>query len=254
MRSLSTNESEIKQDDMTSAFMTVLDCSREESIFFLESAGWHLETAVHLWLDNADGVKRTRSALAKDYQNKDALPFERKQVFIDGLHHDWSAWISRSKGTVYFLHNPTGHRQAHYPRSDAELRAAWKEMQSSSSSELNGVEKASQSVEICASKGPQSMEDVQVEFLSSDDQPHCETDQATPALCTAGHEMMRSPCTGSVYEFNGFVCNSCQQSCGVTDRWWCSECNFDICYVCQPPSPPVDGFEQGAVSDNGFDF
>jgi hypothetical protein len=130
---LSTQDSSSSHTDMIQAFMEVLECSAEEAAFFLESTVWSLEDAVVLYLDtnrNAmDSGKKHRidtTVTARAYQPHVpmAMEYKRKQIFIHGLPDGWSAWVSRLNGTVFFMHDATGHTQPTVPPGFADIDTA----------------------------------------------------------------------------------------------------------------------------------
>lgn len=122
MTTLSTGDSQVNRDNKISAFMSVLHCSHEEAVFFLESSVWNIETAIHLWLDAGNGKRHRHPTQEHSKFQDNHKPFPRLQVFIDGLDPAWTAWTSRSNGTVYFLHNDTGITQSQMPStSNPEL-------------------------------------------------------------------------------------------------------------------------------------
>jgi UBA-like domain len=120
MNTLSTQDS---NNDKIVAFMSVLACPHVEAAFFLESADWSVEAAVTLWLESGigtalgDGHKRSRSILPQDDSGHS---YSHKQIFIQGLPEDWSAWVSAVSGHIYFTHNESGHRQSNVPPGFAD--------------------------------------------------------------------------------------------------------------------------------------
>lgn len=149
LTTVDTNENKIE------AFTMVLACTKEEAIFFLESAQWSVEAAVGLWLENGQDNKRSRFAVpglhttlggsfeydpkAFDGQWGGPTPLSSdpsggvwfgsvlapgryiaKPVVIEGLDPVWSAWVSRKSGHVYFRHDASGHTQREVPPGFAD--------------------------------------------------------------------------------------------------------------------------------------
>lgn len=141
MNSLSTAE-DGQPTDVTTAFISVLNCSRDEATFFLESTLWNLEAAVHLFLDNNyhnNNGKKSRgfnpagsfpslsssiplnssssssASSSAAWAEQHRPVYIKREICIEGLDPDWSAWVSEFNGQIYFIHNPSGHRQNEVP-------------------------------------------------------------------------------------------------------------------------------------------
>ena len=145
LNSLTTADSNEQKID---AFVTVLACTKDEAIFFLESADWSVEAAVGLWLENGqdsynkrsryadlafdlDPSLRSASAYGESSSQSGQMLGHRgirtsqkayiaRPVIIEGLDPAWSAWVSRSSGNVYFKHEESGHMQEQVPPGFAD--------------------------------------------------------------------------------------------------------------------------------------
>lgn len=121
MNKLSTGMTETQvREDKVAAFIQVLQCTREEATFYLDSAAWDIETAVVLVLDMF-GTQRegtTATSNAKAWATKQT--WRPIQVFIKGLDPAWAARVSRRTGQIYFLHLESGHTQSHVPDGFAD--------------------------------------------------------------------------------------------------------------------------------------
>ena len=140
LNSLTTADSNEQKID---AFVTVLACTKDEAIFFLESADWSVEAAVGLWLENGQDSYSKRSRytdlafdLDPSLQSSSASgqmfghrhmggirpprKYVARPVIIEGLDPSWTAWVSRSTGVVYFKHEESGHMQEQVPPGFAD--------------------------------------------------------------------------------------------------------------------------------------
>ena len=145
LNSLTTADSNEQKID---AFVTVLACTKDEAIFFLESADWSVEAAVGLWLENGQDSYSKRSRytdLAFDldpslrstsaygdlsssqmlgHRNSGGIrgphKYVARPVVIEGLDPAWTAWVSRSSGRVYFKHEESSHTQEQVPPGFAD--------------------------------------------------------------------------------------------------------------------------------------
>mmetsp|Transcript_10955 Transcript_10955/g.10586 ORF Transcript_10955/g.10586 Transcript_10955/m.10586 type:complete len:412 (-) Transcript_10955:38-1273(-) len=123
MNTLSTCDS---NDDKIAAFISVLACSQEEAVFFLESAMWSVEEAVSLFLEsglgsgwggvadlNYESHKRSR------FIQKESIVYRSREVSIEGLPEPWTSWVS-SSGKIYFENPDTGVSQYTVPPGFAD--------------------------------------------------------------------------------------------------------------------------------------
>lgn len=141
MKELSTNTT---KEDMVLAFIQVLDIETHMAEFFLESAAWNIESAVSIYLENAQGSQSSSSFEASQFQvgidgkQLEMMGYMGKRartegtddrrarylgmdVFIHGLPDGWSAKVSRHRGEIYFVNNNTGHRQNAVPPGFADI-------------------------------------------------------------------------------------------------------------------------------------
>ena len=128
MRDLSTSETK-SNDEIVEAFISVLNCTRNEAIFFLESSLWEIEKAVHFWLESDKSSQPNRrfrnTESSNDFNHiyeKNLIPkYEHRNVVISDLPQDWSAWINPQTGNIYFLHTPSGVTQYNVPPGYADV-------------------------------------------------------------------------------------------------------------------------------------
>ena len=151
MKDLSTTESKAdRKDETVQAFISVLQCTSDEAIFYLDSALWDIQTAILFWLDSDRGYAHRnlgdRSSTSSMYNNygshsskmmKQEKLYEEKTVEIAGLPTDWSAFVDSFTGGVYFLHCPSGHTQTAVPPGYADLTTPAESSSSHSNSQYN---------------------------------------------------------------------------------------------------------------------
>ena len=133
MTSLTTADQQSGREEMIEAFISVLDCTSEEAEFFLESSLWDIQAAVLLWFDTGkgegDGGKRLRNHSnfdnAQPFYSRSTAPrkYLPRQVNIEGLPEGWSARVSRTDGSIVFLHVVSGHQQRSVPPGFADAVA-----------------------------------------------------------------------------------------------------------------------------------
>lgn len=132
MTSLTTADRQTGREEMIEAFISVLDCSSEEAEFFLESSLWDIQAAVMLWFDTGKGEgdgKRMRNQsefhnTQSFYSHPIAPPrYLPRRVSIDGLPEGWAARVSRTDGSIVFLHIASGHQQRCVPPGFADALA-----------------------------------------------------------------------------------------------------------------------------------
>lgn len=132
MRDLSTSESK-SNEEILEAFISVLNCTKTEAIFFLESALWDIERAVHFWLDSDKGTTPSSRRFKADNHTSSMnnlideggiqngiAKYEHRNLGLTDLPQDWSAWIHPHTGSVYFLHSPSGVVQYSVPPGYAD--------------------------------------------------------------------------------------------------------------------------------------
>jgi len=123
--------SEQTNEDKLKAFLEVLSCSQGEAIFYLESSGWDIETAATLFIETQGGDVSSSSHFPpllapmtsfgqQRYKRPYANKWNGRDINIEGLDPMWTAKVSRSTGTVYFVHNESGHKQGHVPDGFAD--------------------------------------------------------------------------------------------------------------------------------------
>jgi len=141
LTTLSTNE--LTEENSIKAFVDVLNCSRQEAEFYLESSNWNVETAVMLWLENNptsySGANHVYGgstyaempfypAMMPIPANPNVFQRPRNQpkyrsrtVVIEDLPSEWTARVSKHTGYVYFVHTATGATQYSVPSGYADL-------------------------------------------------------------------------------------------------------------------------------------
>lgn len=132
MRDLSTSESK-SNEEILEAFISVLNCTKTEAIFFLESALWDIERAIHFWLDSDKGAAPSNRRFKMESRNSSInhlvdeggehngmAKYEHRNLGLTDLPTDWSAWIHPHTGSVYFLHSPSGVVQYSVPPGYAD--------------------------------------------------------------------------------------------------------------------------------------
>lgn len=144
MTTLSTADTQSNRDEIVAAFIQVLDCSSIEASFFLESALWNIEKAVHFWLDAAGNGKRRatdihtyqgvgqRSSSHPNFPGFVGNPmYKETKIDISDLPADWEARVSPSDGRIRFWYLPSGHSQSRIPRAFSNIIGATIEGRSS---------------------------------------------------------------------------------------------------------------------------
>uniref|UniRef100_A0A7S3GWP7 WW domain-containing protein n=1 Tax=Spumella elongata TaxID=89044 RepID=A0A7S3GWP7_9STRA len=141
LTTLSTNE--LTEENSINAFVDVLNCSRQEAEFYLESSNWNVETAVMLWLENNPTSYSSANHIygASTYAEMPFYPammpvvanpntfqrprtqpkFRSRTVIIEDLPGEWTARVSKHTGYVYFVHTATGATQYSVPTGYADL-------------------------------------------------------------------------------------------------------------------------------------
>eukprot|EP01032_Pedospumella_encystans_P026310 gene26310-29720_t len=141
LTTLSTNE--LTEENSINAFVDVLNCSRQEAEFYLESSNWNVETAVMLWLENNPTSYSSANHIygASTYAEMPFYPtmmpalanpsgFQRprnqpkyrsRTVVIEDLPSEWTARVSKHTGYVYFVHTASGATQYSVPTGYADL-------------------------------------------------------------------------------------------------------------------------------------
>jgi hypothetical protein len=126
MNSLETASPEDKNEILIESFISVLECSKGEATFFLESSNWNIETAISLCIEGGDRNFTSKRQHNKNYDDslfreslRPAL-FYGKVVEIEGLSSDWTAKVSSTTGCIYFIHNESGHTQHSVPPGFAD--------------------------------------------------------------------------------------------------------------------------------------
>jgi hypothetical protein len=143
MTTLSTTDTP-NRDEIVVAFISVLECTTDEASFFLESALWNIEKAIHFWLDAAGNGKRGRSAdySHPTYASQGIGPwssshanfhpglfvggpiYNQKTISIVDLPPEWEARVNPGDGRIRFWHLATGHSQSRIPRAFSNLIGA----------------------------------------------------------------------------------------------------------------------------------
>lgn len=109
-------DSKMTRADMVAAFIAVLDCTESEATFFLETADWDVAAAVQFWLESdRSSMRSTAPVPIRAPHRRQQRSFTKREVKIEGLDPEWSAWVGASNGMIYFLHNSTGQTQSHVP-------------------------------------------------------------------------------------------------------------------------------------------
>ena len=76
---LSTNIDDQKEHSVK-AFVEVLHCNQEHANFYLESAGWNIEVAIALWLENNN--QRQDTAINYSFPKQQ---WKARDVIIEGF-------------------------------------------------------------------------------------------------------------------------------------------------------------------------
>lgn len=118
MDSLSTSESSSNKDEIVAAFIDVLNCTSDNAVFFLESAAWNIESAIHIWLES------NQSSQFYDSSSQNKVRYSNRQIIIPDLPTDWIAQVHPIRGNVIFINKVTGLRQNEVPPGYAELNSA----------------------------------------------------------------------------------------------------------------------------------
>lgn len=159
-----------KNDEVVVAFISVLNCTSEEATFFLESAMWNIESAIHFWLDSDKGYINRRYNREDDFNSKPSssldfrhsknikteIKYLEKRVTIPDLPADWTAWVRPDTGSIYFIHGPSSHEQSSVPPGYADVDA-----------ELSNNESAHLSLDSNCSNSSSSSSDVSYSHLDS---------------------------------------------------------------------------------------
>lgn len=145
MTTLTTADTQSNRDEIVAAFISVLDCSSEEASFFLESALWNIEKAVHFWLDAAgNGKRRATDSTYPTYASRGVGPwsssnagfhsapppligsplYTQKKITIVDLPPEWEARVNPADGRIRFWHVASGHSQSRIPREFANIIGA----------------------------------------------------------------------------------------------------------------------------------
>ena len=114
--------SELSNEEIITAFVSVLKCSKDNARVFLESSLWNIEKAVNFWSesDNSSLEKSKRSP----NELLDGKPkYQHIQLAITDLPQNWSAWVHNHKGSVYFLNGSNGVVQHNVPSGFADIVA-----------------------------------------------------------------------------------------------------------------------------------
>ena len=117
MDSLSTSESSSNKDEIVAAFIGVLNCTSDNAVFFLESAAWNIESAIHIWLES------NQSSQFYDSSSQNKVRYSNRQIIIPDLPTDWIAQVHPIRGNVIFINKVTGLRQNEVPPGYAELNS-----------------------------------------------------------------------------------------------------------------------------------
>jgi hypothetical protein len=130
MDKLSTTDKSTNEDKIA-AFIQVLQCAHDEAQFYLESSAWDAETAVMLWLDNHNESTSYSAPSYRElnyYDNTHSRSshlsgkrWRSREVVIEGLDAEWSAYVSDRTGQIYFVHKLTGYQQQSVPPGFADL-------------------------------------------------------------------------------------------------------------------------------------
>lgn len=133
MKSLSTTNS---NEEKVHIFISVLDINASSAEFFLESALWDLEAAVALYLESTGDNNRLITHGYNQWGNSDdggkrskrgpsnfQMPnrYRSREVVVLDLPEGWGAKVSKTLGTVYFVHLESGHTQNEVPPGFADL-------------------------------------------------------------------------------------------------------------------------------------
>jgi len=131
MDALTTSSEDVSKDEIIAIFMTVLECTDGEAVFYLESTNWNIEMAAQLKLEDENenfyNSKRGRTFGSQQFidpvfQEHNGLQrYLPREVNIEGLPEGWKAVVSRRTGTIYFVNDIFNIRQSHVPPGFADI-------------------------------------------------------------------------------------------------------------------------------------